>query len=123
MADEPKLIIQVPRGGAVDRQLDADPPRSVTDGKVVITAVPTDAQGHLDAPAAGEIVLSVPSPEALSREADEVRRVLARAGTGVEPLVVVVEAAEELREDELATVVEAAQHASRAVILRVVRDG
>jgi hypothetical protein len=123
VADERKLIIQVPRGGAVDRQLDADPPRSVSDGKVVITAVPTDAQGHLDAPAAGEIVLSVPSPEALSREADEVRRVLARAGTGVEPLVVVVEAAEELREDELATVVEATQHASRAVILRVVRDG
>lgn len=123
MAREPKLIIQVPRGGAVDRQLDADPPQSVSDGEVVVTAAPTDAQGHLDPPAAGDVVLSVPSPEALEREADEVRRVLARAGTGVEPLVVVVEAAEELREDELATVVEAAQHASRAVILRVVRDG
>lgn len=123
MAREPKLIIQVPRGGAVDRQLDADPPQSVSEGEVVVAAAATDAQGHLDPPAAGEVVLSVPSPEALAREADEVRRVLARAGTGVEPLVVVVEAAEELREDELATVVEAAQHASRAVILRVVRDG
>src|SRR4029450_3813064 len=99
------------------------PPQSVSDGEVVVTATATDAQGHLDPPAAGDLGLSVPSPEALAREADEVRRVLARAGTGVEPLVVVVEAAEELREDELATVVEAAQHASRAVILRVVRDG
>ena len=123
MAREPKLIVQVARGGAVDRQLDADPPQSVTDGEVVVTAGPTDAEGHLDPPAAGEVVLSVPSPEALAREQDEVRRVLAHAGTGIEPLVVVVEAAEELREDELATVVEAAQHAPRAVILRVLRDG
>ena len=32
-----------------------------------------------------------PSPEALAREADEVGRVIAHAGTGVQPLVVVVE--------------------------------
>jgi hypothetical protein len=49
--------------------------------------------------------------------------VIAHAGTGVEPLVVVVEAAEELREEELAAVLEAATHTSRAVILRIVRDG
>jgi hypothetical protein len=113
VAREPKLIIQVPRGGAVDRQLDADPPQSLTDGEVVVTALG----------AGGEVVLSVPSPETLAREADEVRQVLGRAGTGVEPLIVVVEAAEELREDELAAVVDAAQHAPRAVILRVLRDG
>jgi hypothetical protein len=123
VAREPKLIIQVPRGGAVDRQLDADPPASVKDGEVIVTAGPTDAQGHLEPPAAGEVVLSVPSPEALAREADEVRRVIAGAGTGIEPLVVVVEAAEELRDDELAAVVEAAERAPRAVILRVLRDG
>ena len=123
MAREPKLIIQVPRGGAVDRQLSAEPPQSVTDGAVVVVAGPTDAAGHLEPPAAGEVVMSVPSPEALSREVDEVRRVIERAGTGVEPLVVVVDAAEELREDELAAVLEAAEHPSRAVILRVLRDG
>jgi hypothetical protein len=122
VASEPKLIIQVARGGAVDRQLGADPPQSVTDGEVVVIAGPTDPEGHLEPPAAGEVVLSVPSPEALTREADEVRRVIARAGAGVEPLVVAVEAAEELREDELGAVVEAAEHASRAVILRVLRD-
>ena len=69
------------------------------------------------------MVLSVPSPEALGREAGEVRRVIAGAQKGVEPLVVVVEAAEELRDDELAAVLEAAGHASRPVILRVLRDG
>jgi hypothetical protein len=122
VASEPKLIIQVARGGAVDRQLEADPPQSVIDGEVVVIAGPTDREGHLEPPAAGEVVLSVPSPEALTREADEVRRVIARAGAGVEPLVVAVEAAEELREDELGAVVEAAEHASRAVILRVLRD-
>jgi hypothetical protein len=113
VAREPKLIIQVPRGGAVDRQLDAAPPAAVTDGDAVVTALG----------AGGEVVLSVPSPETLAREADEVRQVLVHAGTGTEPLVVVVEAAEELREDELATVVEAAERAPRAVILRVLRDG
>ncbi len=113
MAREPKLIVQVSRGGAVDRRLDADPPAAVTDGDVVVTELG----------AGGEVVLSLPSPEALAREADEVRRVLAHAGSGVEPLVVEIEAAEELRDDELAAIVEAAQHSSRAVILRVVRDG
>jgi hypothetical protein len=68
-------------------------------------------------------VLSVASPEALRREQAEVRRVVAGAGTGVEPLVIEVEVAEELREDELAAVMEASRNASRPVILRIVRDG
>jgi hypothetical protein len=67
-------------------------------------------------------VLSVPSPESLAREADEVRRVIARAGTGVEPLVIVIEAAEELRDEELEPALAAAAHTSRPVILRVIRD-
>lgn len=87
----------------------------------MVEGAPTDEEGNLEAAGAGEVVLSVPSPEAL-RDAGEVRRVIARAGTGVEPLVVVVEAAEELREQELAAVVAAAEHAARPVILRVVRD-
>lgn len=65
----------------------------------------------------------MPSPEALERESGQVRHVIARAGTGTEPLVLVVEAAEALREEELAAVLDAASHTSRAVILRVMRDG
>lgn len=91
-------------------------------GEVVVEGGPTDEDGNLEAASAGEVVLSVPSPETLSREADVVRRVIARAGAGVEPLVVVVEAAEELREEELAMVIEAAEHTPRPVILRVVRN-
>ena len=83
----------------------------------------TDAEGNLEALAAGQVVMSLPSPEALARERGEVRRVIGRAGTGVEPLVIVVEAAEELREEELAAALDAAGRTSRAVILRVVRDG
>jgi hypothetical protein len=94
----------------------------VAGGEVVVDAGPTDAEGVLEPPPGGEVVLSVLSPEALAREAGEVRRVIAGAGTGVEPLVVVVEAAEELRDDELAAILEAAGHTSRAVILRIVRD-
>ena len=123
MADQPLLIIELPSGGAVDRQLSAQPLQSVASGEVVVETGPTDAEGVLEASTAGEVVLSVPSPESLRREAAEVGRVIAHAGTGVEPLVVVVEAAEELREEELAAVLDAARHTSRAVILRVIRDG
>jgi hypothetical protein len=123
MAHQPRLIIQAPRGGAVDRQLSARAPRSVASGEVVVEVGPTDARGHLEPPAAGQVVLSVPSPEALAREPGEVRRTIAGAGTGTQPLVVVVEAAEELREDKLAVVLEAAGHTSRGVILRIIRDG
>ena len=119
--DQPRLIIEVPRGSAVDRQLSAQGLRSVASGDIVVEVAPTDAEGNLEAPAAGQVVLSVPSPEALQREAAEVRRVIGRAGTGVEPLVVVVEAAEEVRKDELAPVLDAAGHTSRAVILRIIR--
>jgi len=90
---------------------------------VVVEHGATDAEGNLEALAAGQIVMSLPSPEALAREPGEVRRVIARAGTGVEPLVIVVEAAEELREEELAVTLDAADRTPRAVILRVVRDG
>jgi hypothetical protein len=123
MHPDPRLIIQLPGGGAVERQLGAQPLPSVASGEAVVEAGPTDAQGNLEAPAAGQIVFSVPSPEGLQREADEVRRVVSQAGTGAEPLVVVVEAADELREEEIAAVLQAAGHTSRAVILRIVRDG
>jgi hypothetical protein len=67
-------------------------------------------------------VLSLPSSEGLEREAGEVRRVIAGAGTGIQPLVIVVEAAEELREQELAPVLDGAAHSARPVILRVIRN-
>jgi len=123
VANDPKLIVQVPRGSAVQRQLREAPPAGVAGGEVVVEAGPTDDEGNLEAISAGEVVLSVPSPEGLARDADAVRQVIARAGTGVEPLVVVVEAAEELRDEELAPVLAATAHTSRAVILRVIRDG
>jgi hypothetical protein len=122
MAHEPRLIVQVARGGAVERQLSANAPQAVASGEVVVDIGATSADGHLEPAPAGKVVLSVPSPEALVREAGEVRRVIAGAGTGAEPLVVVVEAAEELRDDELAAILDAARHTSRPVILRIIRD-
>jgi hypothetical protein len=122
MAFQPLLIVQLPRDGRVDRQLSAEPPASVTSGDVLVEHGPTDADGRLEAPAAGQVVLSLLSPEALRHEAKEVRRVIAQAGTGTEPLLVDVEAGEELRVEELAPLLEAARHSSRAVILRIVGD-
>jgi hypothetical protein len=123
MAHQPRLIVQVARGGAVARRFRAQPPPSVAAGEVVVEVGPADAHGHLEPPSAGKVVVSVPSPESLVREAAEIRRALAGAGTGVEPLVVVVEAGEELRDDELAAILDAAAHAPRPVILRILRDG
>jgi hypothetical protein len=122
VAENPRLILQLARGGAVDRRLADDAPDSVARGEVAIDHAPADSHGHVEG-GSGQVVLSVPSPQGLSREADEVRRVIAGAGGGVEPLVVVVEAAEELGDDELGVVVEAAGHTSRPVILRIMRDG
>jgi hypothetical protein len=116
------VIVQVPRGGPLQRQLDLDPPASVADGHVVVEHGLTDQEGVLEPAAGGEVVLSLPSPESLAREPDEVWRVIAQAGTGVQPLVVEVQAAEQLREEELTVLRQAADHTSRPVILRVIRN-
>ena len=120
MPEQSQLIIQVPSGGPVERSLAGG--SSLAGGEVVVVALPTDDAGNLDSPDQGEVVMSVLSPEALSREPEEIRRIIGRAGTGPEPLVIVVEAAEELRDEELAAVVEAARHTDRAVILRILRN-
>ena len=122
MVSEPRLIIQVAEGSRVEGQLRSRPPEAVASGTVVIETGPADEAGGLESTGVGDTVLSVPSPETLARERDEVRRVLAGAGQGAEPLVVVVEAAEELRDEELAGVLDAAERSSRPVILRIVRD-
>jgi hypothetical protein len=121
MVNEPRLIIQLPPGSAIARQFSGQPPRSVASGEVVVQVGPTDAHGHLEASAAGQVVLSLLSPEALEREPGEVRRAIGQSGTGVEPLIVAVEAAEQLREAELDVLLDAARHSSRAVILRIIR--
>jgi hypothetical protein len=118
MTGGPALIVEVPSGGRLDRRLRSTPPP-----ETAVVRLPADAEGRLEAPDAGQVVMSVPSPEALVRESDEVRRVVDEAGTGTEPLVVVVEAAEELRADELAPLLEAAERSRRSVILRVMGDG
>jgi hypothetical protein len=116
MATNPRLILQIPAGGPLDDQLTENPPRGI-----VIERGLNDEEGVLDAPLAGQVVLSVP-PEALRRQADDVRQVIDGAGTSTEPIVVVIEAAELLREDELEVVAAAAERAPRPVILRVIRN-
>jgi hypothetical protein len=127
MTSQMILLVQVPHGGALDGNVAANPPPSVIDGRVVIEHLPAEpgpdsGTPSLGLPRAGEIVLSVPSPEALAREPQEVERVIAGAGAGDQPLVIIVDAAEELREDELVVVLAAAASAPRPVILRVLAD-
>jgi hypothetical protein len=122
MTDEAHLIVQLARDGLVDRNLSADPPPSLVSGRVVLDHVPAGEPGRLAPPRAGEIIMSVLSPEALTREPQQVRDVILQAPAADQPLVIVVEAAEQLREDELAVVADAAAEVRRPVILRVMAD-
>jgi hypothetical protein len=122
MAQQVGIIVELASGGAADRNLRAAPPPSVVNGRVVLDHIETDVNGRLDPPPAGEVILSVPSPEALRRDRQELDDAIEQAVTGDEPLVIVVEAAEELREDELAVVLDAADRADRVVIIRVMTD-
>jgi uncharacterized protein YwlG (UPF0340 family) len=122
MSSEPRVIVELARDGSVDRQLRADPPPSLAGGRVVLDHVVGDESGNIGLPEAGEVVLSVLSPEGLTRERREVRDVVRRTEHTDRPLVIVVEAAEELREDELAVVLDAAEAAGRLVILRILAD-
>jgi hypothetical protein len=120
MAETPALIIQVPGGSALERQLHDRLPPSLRAGDVVVQTGPTDERGVLEE-MAGEVVLALAAPEELERQAAEVKHVLGRAGSGQSPLVVVIEAGEELREEQAAAIVAAARAAPRSVILRVIR--
>jgi hypothetical protein len=112
MADEPTVIVQTLRDGPLARQLGEARPPSVV--------VETFAANDL--PTAGRVVMSVLSPESLRGERTELDRALEVQGSA-EPPVIVIEAADELREDELAAVVEAARHRDvDAVILRIERS-
>jgi Na+-transporting methylmalonyl-CoA/oxaloacetate decarboxylase gamma subunit len=122
MISEASLIVQLPRDSAVDRHLRADPPPSVTSGRVALEHLAGDAEGRLGPPESGQVVMSVLSPEALIRDRQQVQDVVRRAAGTDEPLMIIVQAAEELREDELAAVLAAAAHTHRRVILRVMAD-
>ena len=122
MTSDAVVIVQLPRGGAVDRYLRAYPPPGAASGQVVVEPVTAEPDGRLGPVEAGAVVMSVLSPEALARDQQEVRDVIQQAPDDAGPLVIVVEAAEELREDELAVVLDAAARAGRSVILRVVAN-
>ena len=87
---------------------------------MLVQTGPTDEHGVLEE-LAGEVVLALAAPEALRRHTAELRHVLAKAGSGTAPLVVLIEAGEELLEEEVAPLVGAARTSRRTVILRIVR--
>jgi hypothetical protein len=119
MTSDAVVIVQLPRGSTVDQYLRTYPPPSVTSGRVVLDQMAAEPDGRLGPTETGEVVMSVLSPEALTRDQQEVRDVIRHAAAGAGPLVIVVQAAEELREDELAVVVDAAARARRDVVVRV----
>jgi hypothetical protein len=119
MADEVKLIIQVPRGSSVDLYLKADPPATIADVRVIVEHLGAGDDGKLLPPEAGDVVFAVPSPEALRREPEAVTSAITSAAAAGPPLVILVDGAEELRDDELGAVLDAALQADRIVILRI----
>jgi hypothetical protein len=122
MADPVRVIVQLAPGSQVDRQLSVNPPPSVASGAVVLEHEEPGPGGRLGPPDGGEVVLSVLSPEALTREPEEVGAAVTRPADPHQPPVVIIEAAEELREEELAVLAGAAARADRVAILRIVAD-
>jgi hypothetical protein len=123
MADDVELIVQLPRDSPVDRHLRENLPPSIASGQVILDHLPADSRGRIIAPPAGEVIVSVLSPEALAREAEQISRQIREAPAGGEPLVIQVQAAEELREEELAAVLDAAASTGRVVLLRILSSG
>ena len=117
---EANVIFQVPRGSAIERQLRDDPPQVFRGDAVLVETGPTDEQGNLEA-LAGQTVLAVPSFGELERQVDGLRHLLHQAGTGTQPLVILVGAAELIAEQLATAVVEAARDAPRPVFVRVIR--
>jgi hypothetical protein len=122
MADPVRVIVQLAPGSEVDRQLSVNPPPSVASGAVVLEHEEPGPGGRLGPPDGGEVVLSVLSPEALTREPEQVDAAVTRPADPHQPPVVIIEAAEELREEELAVLAGAAARADRVAILRIVAD-
>lgn len=122
MVIQPALIVQVPAGSDVAQRARRDPPSGVADGAVVVEQLPRAPDGDLEVPDVGEVVASVLAPEAFGREPAELRDAIDGAGPGTEPLIVIVEAAEELRDEDLDPVIEAARRSPRPVIVRIQRD-
>jgi hypothetical protein len=121
MAKEVGVIVELTRDSEVDRNVRADLPPSIKSGRVALDHIEADDLGRLSPPPAGEVVLTVLSPEALRRDPQVIRDAIAQADFD-QPPVIVVEAAEYLREDEIAAVLDAADRADRTVILRLVTD-
>lgn len=119
MENQAELIIQLPRDSSVDVHLREEPPASLTDRRVVLEHLSAGPDGKLAPPEAGEILLTVPSPEALRRNPDYVLDVVTAAAEDGGPLVLLVEGAEYLRDNEIAPVLDAAAATKRVLILRI----
>jgi hypothetical protein len=116
MTTEGVLIVQLPRGSAVELNWGEELPPSIASGRIVLEHFAGEGP-----PEAGAVVLSVLSPEAL-RDRQQVCDVIDEAPDEGGPLVVIVEAAEYLREAELTAVLDAADRTHRPVILRVLAN-
>ena len=112
-------------GSRLESQLRGNPPSLVREGSVSLDPVapPSSGAATIEPPSPGQVVYALPGPEGLVRERQELHDAIGGAPHGVEPLVIVVEAGNELRDDELEAAVNAADATSRPVILTVLRDG
>jgi hypothetical protein len=118
------VVVLVPRDSRAHHALRDDPPPSVAGGAVVVTPVtPVGDTSRIEPPATGTVVFSLPSPEVLLRDADDVRRAVDLAPPGAEPVVVLLAAADALREEHLALLVEAGARAPSALVVAVLGPG
>jgi hypothetical protein len=125
MPHEPSLIVRVRQDSRIEHQLRDDPPTRAQGDSVSLDPVapPISGSATIEPPTPGQVVYALPSPESLVRERQELHSAISGAPHGNAPLVIVIEAGNELRDDELEAAVDAADTTSRPVILTVLRDG
>ena len=118
------VVVLVPSGSRPHHALRDDPPPSVAGGAVVVSPVtPVGTTSRIEPPDSGHVVFSLPSPDVLLRDADDVRRAVDLAPHGPGPVVVVLEAADELREEHLALLVEAGARAPSPLVVALLGPG
>jgi hypothetical protein len=125
MPHEPSLIVRVRQDSRIEHQLRDDPPTLAQGDSVSLDPVapPISGSATIEPPTPGQVVYALPSPESLVRERQELHSAISGAPHGNAPLVIVIEAGNELRDDELEAAVDAADTTSRPVIPTVLRDG
>jgi hypothetical protein len=127
MTGRPYVVIRVYDGGRIAKQLREDPPSAIKEGQVAVEPVRDEddndgSAGQVVPPGTGGGAFVIRTLDALMAQRIEVREKVADAGGRGEPFHITVESADEIRNEHVEMLLEAAENVGQVVIIRVL-DG